>query len=211
MPVIKSTPGGPEGANFHVVHCVEFFRLDGALCWRGKHMSYNSANTSTTPTAVGTLVGVPVTDFSVDPIEAFEKACIAHPGNVFSGGEYVPPGQEFAPLGLEKSLAWARVKLGRDAYLDAGVTTSVGVFDSDLNTLVNVLGAAATMLDGDSRGWILADHTPVVLTKAQVLELGAALAALRDSTYEQGSALYAQIQAAQTPEEARSVSWAPPA
>lgn len=211
MPILKQLQLGALTTSLHKVSSVEFHLVNGALSCRGRYLSYRDGDSLVRPESSGTVTAVTLPELNGDPIAAFEIACVATPGCVFYGGVYVAPGSPTATLEMEKTQAWTRVKLARDAHLDAGVTTSVGTFDSDLNTLVNVLGAAATTPDGGSRGWILADHTPVVLTKAQVLELGAALATLRDTSYSRGSTLYAQIQAAQTVEEVRAVVWTPPA
>lgn len=211
MPILKPTGQGSKAAVYHTVTSVEFFRRAGVLAWRGAYRSFKDVGGTTPSVAMGVVEGVPVTDFSADPIEAFEKACIANPDNVFFGGDYVAPGEVTGGVQVERLRAWARVKAGRDAYLEGGVDTPFGRFDSDLNTLVNALGAVATMVAGSTRGWIMEDHTPVLLTLAQVLELGACLSDLRDRGYAQGSALYAQIQAAPTVEDVRAIAWTPPA
>lgn len=210
MPIIKSLPGASGPANVHVVTSVEIFATPLGLRWVGKYRSSESGGSA--PTAFGTIAGVPVTAITEDPVAAFEQACIAHADNVFSGGEYAAPGAA-SPVGLdvERTLAWGRVKASRDAYLNSGVDTPVGRFDSDLNTLVNLLGALDDMPEDASQGWILADHTPVTMSKVQLRALGAALKHLRDSGYARGSALYAQIQAAEDVESLRSIVWTPPA
>lgn len=212
MPILKLIePARSQPAAYHTFTSVEFVRKPGGLHWRGFYRSFSGSGGAGPALATGTIEGVPLTDFSVDPIEALERACIAHPDNVFFGGEYAAPGDVSGGLEVERILAWQRVKGARDAYLNAGVDTPFGRFDSDLNTLVNLLGAVAEMPEGGSQGWILADHTPVILAKPQLQALGAALKTLRDSSYAQGSALYAQIQAAQTAEAVRAISWTPPA
>lgn len=211
MPIIKSISQGGNTSVYHSVGYVEYYHKSEGLSWRGKFQSFSSAGPVTPPLHTGVELGIPVSAPGPDPVRAFEEACIATPSSIFYGGEYVEPGQSSTSLSLEKTVAWQRVKGARDAYLNAGVDTPFGRFDSDLNTLVNLLGAVAEMPEGGSQGWILADHTPVILTKPQLRALGAALKTLRDSSYAQGSALYAQIQAAQTAEAVRAISWTPPA
>jgi len=216
MPIVKAINAGPDKVlTYHTVERVEFCRVNGELLWSGHYRSFTDGEEARQPGGRARghdiAAGVPLVSLGTDPIAAFEAASVLHPKSEFFGGQVVPHATVYAPAEWARKVQWEAVKIGRDAHLDAGVTTTVGRFDSDLNTLVNVLGAAATMLDGDTRGWILADHSPVVLSKAQVLELGAALATLRDTSYAQGSTLYAQIQAAQTAEAVRAVVWTPPA
>lgn len=210
MPIIKSIVQDGKESLYHTVSYVEYYHKAEGLAWRGKFQSFSSAGPVEPPLHSGVELGIPVSAPNLDPIRAFEEACVANPSSTFYGGEYTLPGTNTS-LTLEKVVAWARVKGARDAYLNAGVDTPLGRFDSDLNTLVNLLGAVAEMPEGGSQGWILADHTPVILTKPQLRALGAALKTLRDSSYAQGSALYAQIQAAQTVEAVRAISWMPPA
>ena len=205
MSIIKPLQGATGPANIHTITSVEIFQVGPQLRWVGKYRSV--AQEGGDPTAFGTVADVPYVP-SENPITAFEQACLAAEGSIFYGGDLL--GNSESLLGLERQLAWGRVKQNRDAHLNSGVTISVGRFDSDLNTLVNALGAVATMAPTDTKGWIMADHTPVLLTWAQIQELGAALANLRDSTYAHGSSLYAQIQSAQTVESVRSIVWTPP-
>lgn len=216
MPIIKAITVGPSRVHtYHSVERVEFCRVDGQVLWSGHYRSFTDGEEARTPgvRAPGYEIAtsVPLVPLGTDPVAAFEAAAVLSPQSEFFGGQVVPHATVYTPAEWARKGQWEAVKIGRDAHLDAGVTTTVGRFDSDLNTLVNVLGAAATMLDGDTRGWILADHSPVVLSKAQVLELGAALVTLRDTSYAQGATLYAQIQAAQTAEAVRAVVWTPPA
>lgn len=211
MPIVKQTLQGGKDLHYHVVTSVEFLRKPGGLHWRGSYRSYDSFAGTRPPVASGTITGVPVSDFSVDPIEAFERACIAHPDNVFFGGEYVAPGDTPGGLEVERRLAWARVKTARDVHLDGGVDTPYGRFDSDLVSIVNILGAKESMLENSSMPWIRKDYSQVSLTKVQIGEIGNALAAFRAQGYGWGSALHSQIDAASTAEAVRAIVWTPPA
>lgn len=211
MPILKLIePARSQPAAYHTFTSVEFVRKPGGLHWRGFYRSFSGSGGAGPALATGTIEGVPLTDFSVDPIEAFERACIAHPDNVFFGGEYVAPGDTLGGLEVERRLAWARVKAARDAYLDSGVDTPYGRFDSDLVSIVNILGAKDSMPENSSMPWIRKDYSQVSLTKVQIGEIGNALAAFRAQGYGWGSALHSQIDAASTVEAVRAIVWTPP-
>lgn len=208
MPIIKALPGTSGPANVHVITSVEIFSTPGGLRWVGKYRSSESGGA--TPTAFGTLTDVPFAQTAGNPVEAFEAAAVAQVGSLFHGGEVVPAGQ--GALWMEQQIAWARVKRSRDAYLDSGVQTPYGMFDSDLVSIVNVLGATAALPEGATTPWILKDSSTVTLTRSQVSEVGALLAAFRSAGYTHGSALRAQIDSEQqTVEAVRAIAWTPPA
>lgn len=211
MPIVKPAGQGSKAAVYHAVTSVEFSRRSGTLAWRGSYRSFKDVGGTTPAVSMGTIEGVPVSDFSVDPLEAFERACIAAPDNVFFGGEYVAPGDTPGGLEVERRLAWARVKTARDVHLDGGVDTPYGRFDSDLVSIVNILGAKESMLENSSMPWIRKDYSQVSLTKVQIGEIGNALAAFRAQGYGWGSALHSQIDAASTAEAVRAIVWTPPA
>lgn len=210
MPILKSITQGGKEALYHTVSYVEYYHKAEGLAWRGKFQSFSSAGPVEPPLHTGVELGIPVSAPSLDPIRAFEEACVADPSSTFYGGEYTPPGTNTS-LALEKVVAWARVKSGRDAYLDGGVDTPYGRFDSDLVSIVNILGARESMPENASMLWIRKDYSQVSLTKVQIGEIGNALAAFRAQGYGWGSALHSQIDAAQTVEDVRAISWTPPA
>ena len=210
MPIIKSIIQGGKEALYHTVSYVEYYHKAEGLAWRGKFQSFSSAGPVEPPLHTGVELGIPVSAPSLDPIRAFEEACVADPSSTFYGGEYTPPGTNTS-LALEKVVAWARVKTARDVHLDGGVDTPYGRFDSDLVSIVNILGAKESMLENSSMPWIRKDYSQVSLSKVQIGEIGNALAAFRAQGYGWGSALHSQIDAASTVEAVRAISWTPPA
>lgn len=209
MPVIKAVPHGGVITTRHVLQSVEVSVIGGARRWKARYMSY--VGDAQTPTTSGTIQDVPIRAFGDDIIAAFEQACVETPASALYGGIHVPHGAAGDLVEIERAAAWAKVKVARDAYLDAGVATPYGVFDSDLVSIVNILGAAAATPEGATVQWILKDSSTAVLTKAQIVEVGALLAASRSAAYTCGAGLRAQIDAAMTAEDARAIVWTPPA
>lgn len=216
MPLIKSTTT-PQGVpvSFHIVDYVEIFRLGDRLGWRGRYRSYANAEAYRVqggpPLATGTFVGVPYQQAD-DPVAAFEEAVSAFSGSEMYGATVVAALEQASPLEVLKMDQWEQVKFSRDAYLASGVTTPYGVFDSDLTSIVNMIGAAtmaATAGDDWSDQWILKDRTVVTLSRAQLVEVGALLADFRGRTYRRGDELYRAIQEAETVEQVRAVTWSP--
>lgn len=211
MPVLKSVQWGAAPTTYHRVWALEIQLVNGLLVCKGRYLSYADASATSRPESSGTITGVPFTGTLGDPLEAFERACVNTPGNPLYGGTYTTSGSAQSSLEVERALAWGRIKVGRDAHLDGGVSTPYGVFDSDLVSIVNILGAAATLPEGATMAWILKDNTAVTLTRSQVADVGSILAAFRSTVYAQGSSLRDQVEAAETAEAVKAVVWAPPA
>lgn len=205
MPIIKQTQTG----DFHVIRAVEFVKFGASLAWRAKYQSFKLPD-ALRPTGSGELLDVPVALDISDPISAFESACVNQPGGVLHGGDVVDSPSAETVIGLERSAAWSRVRTARDTHLAAGCATPHGHFDTDLTSIVNLLGATASMQEGESMPWILQDHSVVVLTKSQLLAAGRQLAEFRAQVYAHGSAIYQQIQAAESVEAVRAIRWTAP-
>lgn len=213
MPLIKQTTtdrGLP--ASFHIIDYVEIFRLGSRLGWRAHYRSYASAEAyrfqAENVLGKGTLHGVPYQP-GEDPINAFEQAAATFEGGEMFGAEVVESLEPATRLEILKVDQWTRVKHARDAYLSAGVSTPYGVFDSDLTSIVNLLGASATV-GSEPVTWILADNSVTTLTATQLQEVGAALAAFRSAVYARGAELRAQIDAAEDEVTLRQLTWSPP-
>jgi len=205
MPILKETPNG----DYHVVTSVEFLKLGESLAWRAAYRSYRLPDTVKGTVSDG-MVNIPLPETIVDPVAQFEQICVAVETCPLFGGEYVSAQAGATALQFERGVAWARARHARDTHLAAGCATPHGHFDTDLTSIVNLLGATASMQEGDSMTWILQDHSVVVLTKSQLLAAGRQLAEFRAQVYAHGSAIYQQIQAAESVEAVRAIRWTSP-
>lgn len=217
MPIIKAITVGPSRVyTYHSVERVEFCRVDGQVLWSGHYRSFTDGEEARTPgmRAPGYEIAtsVPLVPLGMDPIAAFEAAAVLSPQSEFFGGQVVPHATVYTPAEWARRGQWEAVKTGRDAALAGGVDTPYGRFDSDLTSIVNVIGAAsiaAQMPDTWSDQWILADRSVVTLNKAQLMEVGAILADFRSRTYRRGDELYRAIQEAATADDVRAITWSP--
>lgn len=217
MPIVKSISNGPEiSLTYHVVERVEFSRVGGSLIWGAHYRSYIDGEEARQPDKrarqAGLAGGVPLVPLGTDPIGAFESAAVLSPSSEFFGGQVVPHATVYTPVEWARKSQWESVKVGRDAALAGGVDTPYGRFDSDLTSIVNVIGAsamAAQMPDTWSDQWILADRSAVTLNKAQLMEVGAILADFRSRTYRRGDELYRAIQEVTTTDDVRAITWSP--
>lgn len=205
MAIIKQTPKG----DYHVVSSVEFVKFSDVLSWRGIYRTYKLPDLSRCREEVA-VVNVPIrADFS-DPLTSFERACVECETCALYGGAIAASPDDAPLLVFERQAAWERVKAERDSYLASGIQTPYGEFDSDLTSILNIVGAAAIATqvgEAWSDQWILKDRSTVTLTRDQLLEVGALLAAFRSQTYRRGDELYRAIQLADTPEAVRAINW----
>lgn len=205
MPIIKETPRG----DYHVIRSVEFFAAGPSMCWRGKFDSYRlpNLNQRLAQTEIEATV-CPVQPS--DPLADFEIYCVNLQDSPLHDGELVAAVQPGHILAAERAAAWARVRQSRDNYLSSGCATSHGRFDTDLVSIVNLLGATSSMAPGQTMPWILEDHSVVTLSREALVAVGQELSAYRAMVYAHGSNLYQQIQSAATVEEVRAVRWTAP-
>lgn len=212
MPILKNIifPGYAKNMIYHTVSSVEIIRAQGNYFWRGTYRSYEDADLTKAPLRIGVITNIPFISGSDDPVGDFEEAMTNDPNSEFYGGLLLAAESLANSQQVERNLAWNRVKRGRDAFLNSGVATVHGTFDSDLNSVVNVMGAVSTMEDLETVQWILTDYTVVTLTKEQITVVGKAIADFRTAAYGQGSVLYAQIQAEENLAALRAIDWIPP-
>ena len=214
MPIIK-TPSGADQPAYYTISQVEIVRVYGEYQWRAAFSIWPSVEASRTPGAKPITTGVDTSvplAMATDVFAAYEAAAVLTPNSNFYGGEVVAASQAYTTVEWARITQWGRVKIERDATLAGGVDTPYGRFDSDLESLVNVIGAAAVaaqMPDTWSDQWILADRSVVTLNRAQLMEVGAVLAAFRSQVYRRGDELYRAIQEAQTVESVQAITWSP--
>ncbi|MFD2756396.1 DUF4376 domain-containing protein [Comamonas terrae] len=152
-----------------------------------------------------------------DPFGSLERALIDTQGGDFFGGSYAPE-EVVTTLDMAKASKWAEIKAIRDQLECGGFNLAgVGRFDSDAESRARIVGAAMAGKIARDAGqpyaihWTLADNTTVELDADGIINVGFALLAHVDGIHQRSRALYAQIQAAETPEAVAVISWAPPA
>lgn len=99
---------------------------------------------------------------------------------------------------------WDRVKVQREAAIDAGAPTPHGAVDSDTDGRNNVAGATLAANIALSSGqpysitWTLLDNSTVTLDADAMIGLGVAVLAHVNACHERARQLRAEIEAAQT-------------
>ena len=218
MPIIKTTTDSVSPSYFEVTS-VEFIRLGDGYTWRANYNAWPDADQRKTPGAkpqyAATDHDVPLPQ-GLNPLSdlfgAYESAAVSSTGSHFYGGQVVAKVEEHTPVEWARITQWERIKVQRDAYRAGGIDTPYGRFDSDLESIVNMIGAAtiaAQQSETWTDQWILKDRTVVTLNRAQLLEVGALAAAFRGTNYRRGDELYTALQAAQTVAEVRAITWSP--
>lgn len=218
MPIIKTATDGVSPSYFEVTS-VEFIRLGDGYTWRANYNAWPDADQRKTPGAkpqyAATDHDVPLPQ-GLNPLSdlfgAYESAAVSSTGSHFYGGQVVAKVEEYTPVEWARITQWERIKVQRDAALSGGVDTPYGRFDTDLTSIVNVIGAASIAAQAPetwSDQWILADRTVVTLNKAQLMEVGAILADFRSRMYRRGDELYNALQSAPTVEAVRAINWSP--
>lgn len=125
-------------------------------------------------------------------LASLEAALIADAASPFLGGAAAP-----FPSGVEAARArqWARIKQTRDILNSLPITFDGVTIDGDNASRQNVMGAimAMQLIAEIERYWICADNVRRLLTLAQIIGLGTALAARTQELVDIGDALRAQI------------------
>jgi hypothetical protein len=110
-----------------------------------------------------------------------------------------------------KSTRWESIKSRREALDEESINVPGRVFGVDANasSRMDLLGAIAAMqASGDAtRRWRCADNVMRELTLADLLAVGGAIAARRQSLIETSDLLYQQIQAAVSVAEVQTIVW----
>lgn len=214
MPILKTIAGRTAPTYFEITK-VEYVRFGTTRAWRAQFNAWPDSEEpkkpGSQPSYTGTDAGVAMA-VTADPFSAYEEAAVNTPGSNFYGGEIVADVQSYSSLEWARITQWGKVKIERDAYRAGGIDTPYGRFDSDLESIVNMIGAAtiaAQMPESWSDQWILKDRSSITLSRAQLLEVGAIAATFRGGTYRRGDELYQAIQQAGTVETVRAITWSP--
>lgn len=93
----------------------------------------------------------------------------------------------------------------RDARLAAGVEYKDIMWDCDTDQKANLLGVAQFMEDGDSIRWYGKDNQSAILTKVEMMELGALIVNLTNGVWTQNANIKYQIEAAQNVAEVQKI------
>ena len=204
--------------NIHVIDTVDFVLNNGVPVWRGYYRSFKNLDDYLSPDQVhsdsGRISGIGVTELGTNPIAAFELAATLSNRSPFYGGTLMSQEETLLnALEVYKIQQWETIKYSRDNALIQGVDTPYGKFNTDVTSLVNMLGAVSV---GETQGptwstsWIKFDNTPTTLTVPQLRHIGALVANWRGACYTQGGVLRAILESANTKETIRSVVWTDP-
>ena len=93
----------------------------------------------------------------------------------------------------------------RDERLASGVEYKDIMWDCDTDQKANLLGVAQFMNEGDSIRWYGMDNESAVLTKADMMELGALIVSLTNAVWTQNANIKYQIEQAQNIAEVQKI------
>ena len=112
-----------------------------------------------------------------------------------------------------KAAQWALIKQAREAALTSPLTTSFGIFDADEKAQASITKSIMLLQTLDALGtpgsvdFTLADNSVVVLTLAQMVEVGLTLGAREQAVRATATARRVQIEAATSQAEVEAVVW----
>lgn len=121
--------------------------------------------------------------------------------------------QDTRTLESAKSEAWERVKSARAAHIDAGLSTPYGVFQTAPPERQNIVDAVLLAQTLNAMGqpvsiqFTLTDNSVVTLGITEMVTVGLLLGQRVQEAHAIGRTLRAEIDAAQTIEEADAVAW----
>lgn len=111
-------------------------------------------------------------------------------------------GAETADLAGLKNAVWGAVKAKRDAVIDGGASTAIGVVDSDTLSRSNISGAALGALIAQSASasfsieWTAKDNSVHTLDATQMIALGLAVLQHVSAAHDRARALRAEVEGA---------------
>jgi hypothetical protein len=180
------------------VYAVRYRRDSGAVVAVASTIASDTEHLETSDVAVLVLDEAPPWPFHVNTV----AAQIVH-------GEL-----DQRPIEQVRAERWEAIKAQRERLHDEQIVVPSQAFslDADAPSRLDLLGAIAAMqASGDSsRRWRCADNVMRELTLADLLAVGGAIAARRQTLIEISDGLYQQIQAAQTAAQVLAVMWPPP-
>lgn len=119
-------------------------------------------------------------------------------------------------LGEAKAQQWVVVSAGRDATIFGTLTWNGSVFQIDNDSQQRIQGAVMLAqlaqgagLNGWTIDWTLADNTVRTLSIADMVAVGLALGSFVQANWNKATTLRAQIEAAQTVDQAAAIVWTP--
>lgn len=126
--------------------------------------------------------------------------------NPFYGAAAAP---SVTDLETAKAAKWANIKQTRTLLDEAPIALRDFEIDADQKSRQDIMGAVMAMqLTGQtSRLWRCTDNTMRELTLADLVDVGTAIAARRQSLIETSDALYQALQGAETVEDVEAVVW----
>lgn len=108
-------------------------------------------------------------------------------------------------LQQEKAAKTEENDKARDARLAGGVEYKGIMWDCDTDQKANLLGVAQFMGEGDSIRWYGMDNQSAILTKAEMMELGALIVNLTNGVWTQNANIKYQIESAQNVSEVQKI------
>lgn len=215
MPILKElqTPGG-AAIGFHVAQRIEAQTLDSAqvvmvavASWPTEQSYAAAAGKS--PTWVDwhpASFAVAAASAEQGLAGAVEQALIADSAGQFNGGTITTL---VGDLPGAKARRWANIKQQRDTLDAEPVPLRDFFIDADESSRMDLMGAvmAAQFSSQAARLWRCSDNVMRELSTADLIAVGQAIAARRQSLIEVSDQLYQQIQAAETVEEVDAVVW----
>lgn len=106
------------------------------------------------------------------------------------------------PVARAQGYIWDMVKTKRDAVIDGGAASAIGMVDSDALSRSNISGAALGALIAQSASapfsmeWTAKDNSVHTLDAAQMIALGLAVLSHVNAAHDNARALRAEIEAA---------------
>jgi hypothetical protein len=105
---------------------------------------------------------------------------------------------------------WEAIKAARTAAIAAPITVDGNTYDADQDSQTKIAGAVQIATISGSAfeiDWTLENNSVVTLSGPQIIAVGLALAHRSSLIYGQARLLRAQIDAATTTEEVKSITW----
>lgn len=151
----------------------------------------------------------PSPDHTWDGQQWAQRPSRPSPTHVWAGGAW----QETRSLEAAKAQAWERAKAARAAYIDAGLSTPYGVFQTASPERQNIAEAVLLAQTLHAMGqpvsiqFTLADNSVATLGITEMVTVGLLLGQRVQEAHAIARNLRAAIDAAQSTEEADAVQW----
>lgn len=165
-----------------------------------------------TVTEAAVLVGDVVYPLSVvDGYELIDAAPGAAGGWGYSGGQFVPPVVDLAPLKLGKNaeITAARLVANRGSFDHSGKTFACDELSrSDIDGVNGFVSLTQSLPPGWPGGWKAVDNTYLAIANvAAWIAFYGAMVATGNAHFAKAQTLKTQLAAATTPEEIGAIQW----